>query len=352
MADTDPLSSDSPEGGTNPAQREEEQEGEMRRGPTLLERRFTHRVPGGRLEFTFSAGPMLGGAAAPHGPFIRFPAPPTDPMPDFPIPPQTNLSPVMESGNENLQNIQNLLNHGSEAHIIGPQSPLERPAGLATPLASPGFSAMLEYLLGIRGGPMVPMPWQSAEWERLVQESMADTGGVKRVASAEGLEEVKVFEYSKSSRGSTTPTSPKEEMCAITQMPFEEGDLVADMPCGHRFDKECLFRWLETESAACPVCRKEVASREVSANASVATEVEATEQSGTVGQAELSGEAEEGDQAVIFPRITLRRNGIVDARAAERVALERLYELERQREDDILEAAMVAAVMQMSIDDV
>ena len=295
---------------------------------------------------------MLHGAARANEPFIRFPAPPTDPMPDFPIPPQTNLSPIMESGNETLQNIQNLPNHGSEAHIIGPQSPLERPAGLATPLASPGFSAMLEYLLGIRGTPMVPMPWQSAEWERLVQESMADTGGVKRVASSEGLEQVKVFEYSKANSVAGPPTSPKEEMCAITQMPFEEGDLVADMPCGHRFDKECLFRWLETESAACPVCRKEVASREVSENANVVPEVEATEQADTVDQAEQLEEAEEGNGAVVFPRIVLRRNGIVDARAAERVALEHLYELERQREDDILEAAMVAAVMQMSIDDV
>mgnify|MGYP001375046344 CR=1 FL=1 len=48
----------------------------------------------------------------------------------------------------------------------------------------------------------------------------------------------------------------------------------------------------------------------------------------------------------------MRRNGIVDTRAAERVALERLYEFERQHEDDILEAAMVAAVMQMSLDEV
>jgi hypothetical protein len=338
MPDINSLTNDNaPDGAPDPERREEqrgEQEEQPRRGPTLLERRFTQQIPGGRLEYTFSAGPMLN---------LRMPPPLINPV----------LSPIQETLQPPLQE-----QNSEQGNIVNPQSPIARPEGLATPLASPGFNSMLQYLLGISAAPMVPMPWQSAEWERLVAESMQDTGGVKRVASAEGLKEVKVFEYSKEGAGTVAaPTSPKEEMCAITQMAFEEGDLVAEMPCGHRFDKECLFRWLETESAACPVCRKEVDSREVSENEAIAAagtgDAESDEAAvdppvgdGTGGQ--LTGE----NEPQVFPRIIMRRNGITDARAAERVALERLYEFERQREDDILEAAMVAAVMQMSLDEV
>lgn len=333
MPDINSLTSDNAPDGARDPERREEQEEQPRRGPTLLERRFTQQIPGGRLEYTFSAGPMLN---------LRMPAPLINPM----------LSPIQETLQPLLQE-----QNGEQGNIVNPQSPIARPAGLATPLASPGFNSMLQYLLGISAAPMVPMPWQSAEWERLVAESMQDTGGVKRVASAEGLKEVKVFEYSKSGALEGNPTSPKEEMCAITQMAFEEGDLVAEMPCGHRFDKECLFRWLETESAACPVCRKEVDSREVSENQAAAAAGTGDAESDEVAVDPPEGNETGGQQTgenepQVFPRIIMRRNGITDARAAERVALERLYEFERQREDDILEAAMVAAVMQMSLDEV
>ena len=335
MPDINSLTSDNTPDGAPDPERREEQEEQPRRGPTLLERRFTQQIPGGRLEYTFSAGPMLN---------LRMPPPLINPM----------LSPIQETLQPLLQE-----HNGEQGNIVNPQSPIARPAGLATPLASPGFNSMLQYLLGISAMPMVPMPWQSAEWERLVAESMQDTGGVKRVASAEGLKEVRVFEYSKGVAGTVAaPTSPKEEMCAITQMAFEEGDLVAEMPCGHRFDKECLFRWLETESAACPVCRKEVDSREVSENLATAAAAgtgDAESEDAAINPPEADGTGEQltgGNETQVFPRIIMRRNGITDARAAERVALERLYEFERQHEDDILEAAMVAAVMQMSLDEV
>ena len=328
MPDINSLTRDNaPDGAPDPERREEQEE---------QPRRFTQQIPGGRLEYTFSAGPMLN---------LRMPPPLINPM----------LSPIQETLQPLLQE-----QNGEQGNIVNPQSPIARPAGLATPLASPGFNSMLQYLLGISAAPMIPMPWQSAEWERLVAESMQDTGGVKRVASAEGLKKVKVFEYSKGGEGTATaaPTSPKEEMCAITQMAFEEGDQVAEMPCGHRFDKDCLFRWLETESAACPVCRKEVDSREVSENhAALAAEGtgDGESEETAINPTEVVGSGEEQaahNEPQIFPRIIMRRNGIVDTRAAERVALEQLYQFERQHEDDILEAAMVAAVMQMSLDEV
>jgi len=47
-----------------------------------------------------------------------------------------------------------------------------------------------------------------------------------------------------------------QERCAITQSEFGVGDVVLALPCGHVFLKDAIQRWLETESAECPVCRQ------------------------------------------------------------------------------------------------
>jgi hypothetical protein len=46
-------------------------------------------------------------------------------------------------------------------------------------------------------------------------------------------------------------------------MDFEEGQEVAQLPCGHIFEKEAVLRWLKDENASCPVCRKPLACKEV-----------------------------------------------------------------------------------------
>ncbi len=321
------LTNNAPSGEPEPERREEQEVEPEQEPPTpLFQRRFTQRIPGGRLEYTFSAGPI-------HN---NFPFQPAERLLNLPpLPPrfQLNIQDQMPANNDST--------NATEGNIINPESPVVRYS------SSPGLNSMLQYFWGITRGPMEVMPWQSAEWERLVAESMANTGGVKRIASSEGLNEIKVLKYSKPANVLGSPTSPKEEMCAITQMAFEEGDLVAQMPCGHKFDKECLFRWLETESAACPVCRKEIQSREVSVSGETAN----SDNTPLAEDTPLAEEIATENEPSITPRIILRRNAVGDARAAERVALERLYEFERQREDDILEAAIVAAVMQRSIDE-
>ena len=245
-------------------------------------------------------------------------------------------------------------------------------ANAVTPL-TPSFQDMLRFLVGLRAGPIEPMPWQSEEWERLVAETMADTGGVKTVASEAGLKEVKLSKYS-GGQGDEGSEAKSPEVCAITQMPFEEGDDVAEMPCGHKFDQECLLRWLKDESAACPICRTEVDSVEVSLrdNDDSEDDLDGVDSNGaTVGieQTESQNEGTEGQQEAVGGNVVNGNGGAIPGwyfspaphirptysrrighpRVTEEVALENLQRIEREQEDDLLEAAILAAVMRESM---
>ena len=210
------------------------------------------------------------------------------------------------------------------------------------------------------------MPWQSEEWERLVAETMADTGGVKTVASEAGLKEVKLSKYS-GGQGNGGSEAKSPEVCAITQMPFEEGDDVAEMPCGHKFDQECLLRWLKDESAACPICRTEVDSVEVSLRENDDSEDDLDGSAASAEQTESQNEGTEGQQEAVGGNV-VNVNGraipswyfspspnipvglrIGHPRVTEEVALENLQRIEREQEDDLLEAAILAAVMRESM---
>ena len=46
-----------------------------------------------------------------------------------------------------------------------------------------------------------------------------------------------------------------QEMCPITQTPFESGDEITELPCNHYFETEAIEHWLKKEKAECPVCR-------------------------------------------------------------------------------------------------
>lgn len=230
----------------------------------------------------------------------------------------------------------------------------ERPQSAPTPT----FLDMLRYLTAMNAGPIAPPPWANAEWQRLLNMSMADSGGVKKVASEEGLDAVKKRRYEKPAE-----TDAPEQVCAITQVPFEEGDEVAEMPCGHVFDAESLMRWLQRESAACPVCRVEVASREVMRSPE-----------GRASSAESGGADERGEGAAaaggpaglddtllqpLLPqgRIRVRMGNPVFGtgmplrqRRLGDAALARAAAIEQESEDDQIEAAILAAVMRDSLE--
>ena len=51
------------------------------------------------------------------------------------------------------------------------------------------------------------------------------------------------------------PAIHKQDMCPITQTPFESGDEVTELPCNHYFETDAIEHWLKEEKAECPVCR-------------------------------------------------------------------------------------------------
>ncbi|KAK2169853.1 hypothetical protein LSH36_6g02054 [Paralvinella palmiformis] len=52
-------------------------------------------------------------------------------------------------------------------------------------------------------------------------------------------------------------TSEMEGKCAICLGPYEEGDRLRKMPCGHTFHHACIIPWLERTNT-CPFCRQEL----------------------------------------------------------------------------------------------
>ena len=224
---------------------------------------------------------------------------------------------------------------------------------------SPSFADMLRYLVGVQGGPIRPPPWANVEWRRLLEMSMADSGGVKEVASEEGLDEIKkwVYKTPEPVEEGAAAATPAVQVCAITQTPFEDGDEVAEMPCGHTFDSDSLMHWLQRESAACPVCRTKVASREV-----------ARTPEGRTISAESDSSAGGDAQPPITPdllqpllpgggvRMRIYNPGGRMIRGPQRrlgdAALARTAEIEQQIEDDQIEEAILQAVLRDSLADV
>jgi len=54
----------------------------------------------------------------------------------------------------------------------------------------------------------------------------------------------------------------QERECVVCQEGFGDGRVLKRMPCGHVFHGECLETWLRRHANNCPVCRREIKSRE------------------------------------------------------------------------------------------
>jgi hypothetical protein len=65
----------------------------------------------------------------------------------------------------------------------------------------------------------------------------------------------------KNSTISTITHANIEEICPITYEPFQEGNIVTTLPCGHMFTRDPLNNWLHSHHT-CPTCRYDLRESE------------------------------------------------------------------------------------------
>jgi hypothetical protein len=69
----------------------------------------------------------------------------------------------------------------------------------------------------------------------------------KKLLSEKGRKSLTNVRYIKS--------DSKYHTCPILFVDFEEGDVLTELPCSHRFNSGAIEKWLTEEKAECPVCR-------------------------------------------------------------------------------------------------
>ena len=90
----------------------------------------------------------------------------------------------------------------------------------------------------------------------LITRSFVEDGPkYKNVLSERGKSIIKFVKYN-------SEKFSKQTMCPITQEEFEKNQVVAQLPCGHIFEKESVMKWLENQNASCPNCRSKLDSVE------------------------------------------------------------------------------------------
>lgn len=100
------------------------------------------------------------------------------------------------------------------------------------------------------GGGAAPMAGAN-----VLNNSLYDKESYKHVLSDEGKKQITYRPFDKE----------KDEVkkCPIMFTNFEHDEEIAELPCGHIFDKDGISKWLEEEEASCPVCRKKLDSKEI-----------------------------------------------------------------------------------------
>lgn len=89
----------------------------------------------------------------------------------------------------------------------------------------------------------------------ILNASLYDKEAYKQVLSEKGKEEIVYRKYDKK--------NDEIKKCPIMFTDFEDDEEIAQLPCGHIFDKDGISKWLEEEDASCPVCRKKLDSKEI-----------------------------------------------------------------------------------------
>ena len=85
--------------------------------------------------------------------------------------------------------------------------------------------------------------------------SINEENAYKNVLSQEGESQLLERTFTKKDKEQAT--------CPIMHIPFEIGDKITELPCGHIFDPDGIKKWLKDEKAECPVCRYKMKAKEV-----------------------------------------------------------------------------------------
>lgn len=96
------------------------------------------------------------------------------------------------------------------------------------------------------------------EYHRVLATSLNDRSPVREILDDEGEAQLKPRQFTDHDDCDT---------CPIFHIPFEVGDDVLELPCGHIFTPDGINKWVKEEKAECPVCRFKLKSKEVRSEA-------------------------------------------------------------------------------------
>lgn len=97
-----------------------------------------------------------------------------------------------------------------------------------------------------------------ADYNRVLVTSLNDQSPVRNVLSEQGENQIKTRKFTK---------DDECDSCPIFHIPFEIGEEVKELPCGHIFTPDGIDKWLKEEKAECPVCRFKLKSKEITREA-------------------------------------------------------------------------------------
>jgi hypothetical protein len=132
-----------------------------------------------------------------------------------------------------------------------------------------GIFGLLSSLTAMRQGPSLS---ESSQFEQFLHHILMHESSH---AGAPPASEELIASLSRTTATATSPFSPSLSPlagagsgaglgeCSISQEPFEEGEVVVTLLCGHAFKEQPIVHWLKMHNT-CPVCRLEVLAPEPS----------------------------------------------------------------------------------------
>ncbi|XP_065191220.1 uncharacterized protein LOC135822392 [Sycon ciliatum] len=86
------------------------------------------------------------------------------------------------------------------------------------------------------------------DYELLLQ---LDASVARKTASSDVVQQLPTFQYS--GDGGMTVTAAAAAQCSVCMDSYTPDSVLARLPCGHEFHKECIERWLLNSSPNCPL---------------------------------------------------------------------------------------------------